>query len=226
MRKRTFAFLIFSALSLGLVICIVLFTNKPSDKKEKLPFKIKSFAFTTDYGQVYYAACLHNPNDDYYIKHPSYRVTARDGDGKVLATDDITSFYGMYPGEDVWYGGRLFTVNESPTTVDLQVLELEDRMYLSPSKVEYKDFEPLAVKNVTLVNEEHMCRLLGEVENNNDYSIDSVEIVIVFKNESGDIIAAETSTVKDVSGNSLTPFDEDMYIRFATDNYDIYAYAR
>ncbi|MBQ4534070.1 MAG: hypothetical protein IJA18_02615, partial [Ruminococcus sp.] len=61
---------------------------------------------------------------------------------------------------------------------------------------------------------------------NNDYSIDSIEIVIVFKNESGDIIAAETSTVKDVSGNSLTPFDEDMYIRFATDNYDIYAYAR
>lgn len=197
--------------------------NSGSNKsKEKLPFEISSFSYTKNDDYLYYAVCLHNPNEDYFIEFPSFRITAKNADGEILGSEKMT-LRGIFPNMDSWHGGQIFSITEEPATVDIEVIEPKDEKYLEATEIEYKDFKPLSVKNTTIRDNDYNYKFVGEVQNDNDYEIDNVVVTVVFKDESDNIIAGDITFVDNVKKVSSTAFEKSLYIDFATDNYDVYA---
>lgn len=196
-------------------------SKETSSSKPKIPFEITSFSYETSGKYLYYAVCLHNPNEDYYIKYPTIRITARDENGGILGSDD-PSIPVICPNTDTWSGGQAFSVDETPASVDIEIIEPEDKRYLTESEFKYKDIKPLSVKNAALKNDGE--KIVGEVQNDNDYPIDNVAVTVVFKDESNQPIAAANPIfIDDLKANSSTPFDHNLYLDFVTDNFDVYA---
>jgi hypothetical protein len=67
---------------------------------------------------------------------------------------------------------------------------------------------------------------VGEVVNPNDFDIESVAVVVLFRDENGELLAGETTYTSKAAADSKTPFelflwgDED----YITDNFEVYAY--
>lgn len=191
-----------------------------SKNSSKLPFEIKSFSYKVDGDYLYYSACLHNPNENYFIQLPQCRITARDENGEVLGTESI-GLMGIYPNTDSWDGGQLFSIDKEPATVDIEVIETQENHYIEKSLTEFPDFKQLSVTNASLRNEGD--KFVGEIQNDNDFSIDCVAVTIVFKDEEGNPVAADRTFVDNVSANTSTPFEKSLYVGFVTDNFDVYA---
>lgn len=197
-----------------------IFTEKPIEAS-KLPHEIKSFSYTINGKYLYFAACFYNPNENYYISIPKCRVTARDENGGILGTDEI-GLMGIYPNMEVWDGGLLLSVEKEPTTVDIEIIEPNDRSYVEKSLLKFPDYKEMKVVNTNIVDSGFTKKLVGEIQNDNDFTADCAALTIVFLDESGNPIAADRAFVNDVSANSTTPFETSLYDDFITNNYAVY----
>lgn len=197
-------------------------SSRSGAESAKLPHEIKSFSYTVEDGYLFYAACFYNPNEDYYIQLPKCRVTARDENGGVLGTKEI-GLMGIYPKMETWDGGLLFSVEKEPATVDFEVIEPEDYYYREKSLSKFPDYKEMKVINTNIVEDGLGKKLIGEVQNDNDFSVDCAALTIVFLDGSGNPIAAERTFVDDIPANSTAPFEKSFYIDFITDNYVVYA---
>ena len=65
--------------------------------------------------------------------------------------------------------------------------------------------------------------VVGEIQNDNDYDIESGVVTVVFRDADGKLIGGESTYVDSIKANATTPFDISIYNNFATDNYEIYA---
>lgn len=199
-------------------------TNSSSTSPEsaKLPHEIKSFSYTVNGKYLYFAACFYNPNEDYYISLPQCRVTARDENGGVLGTEEI-GLMGIYPKMEAWDGGLLFSVEKEPATVDFEVIEPKDQYYRKKSLSKFSDYKEMKVINTNIVEGGVTKKLVGEIQNDNDFSVDCAALTIVFLDASGNPIAADRAFVDDIPANSTVPFETSLYVDFMTDNYVVYA---
>lgn len=193
-----------------------------SSKSAKLPHEIKSFSYTVNGKYLYFAACFYNPNEDYYISLPQCRVTARDENGGVLGTEEI-GLMGIYPKMEAWDGGLLFSVEKEPATVDFEVIEPKDQYYRKKSLSKFSDYKEMKVINTNIVEGGVTKKLVGEIQNDNDFSVDCAALTIVFLDASGNPIAADRAFVDDIPANSTVPFETSLYVDFMTDNYVVYA---
>lgn len=186
---------------------------------ELLPLEIKEYGYgIAGKGYIYISVILHNPNPDYCIEFPSFRVTARDADGLVLGSEDQTLSV-IYPKQDFCYAGQMFQVDDIPTSVEVEVLAPDDYQILNPQHMDHPTYVPLEIVNSVVRDD----RLMGEISNSNDYDIDSAIVTVLYRDENGEIVGGNSTFINKVSASATTPFDFSIYEDLVTNNYEVYA---
>jgi len=170
---------------------------------------------------IQYAIIVKNPNTERAVEFPKVRLTARDTDGAILGTDDIVGS-SILPGS-TWYSAfQGPSVDSKPATVDFEIVQPDDSDWVSPDRIDNAG-EPLTVENPTKRED----KIVGEISNPNDFDISSVAVVVLFRDDSGKLLAGETTYTDKVSAGGKIPFElslwgaDDGYI---TDNFEVYAY--
>ena len=193
--------------------------EKPKEtSSEVLPMEVKEFGYSVNGNYLYYSAILHNPNTDKAIKYPKFRVVARDAEGILLGSKDQTISV-IYPGQDFVYASQAFEAEEKPTTVNIEVVEPDEHNITSVSALEHEKYEPLVAVNTAFRTD----RVVGEIQNNNDYDIDTGVVSVVFRDAEGNLIGGTSTFVDSLKANTTTPFDTAIYFDFATENFEVYA---
>ena len=197
----------------------VLQTPTSNGSEDFYPLEIKTYGYSISKGQYLYCAVIvHNPNTAYCVQFPSFRITAKDADGFLLGSEEqVLSI--IYPQQDFCYAGLAFKVEEVPTTVDVEMLTPDDYNIFDVSLLDYPEYEPLTVNNAIMRNN----RVMGEINNNNNYDIDSAIVTVVFMDENGAIVSGNSTFVNAVSSFSSTPFEISVSEDLSLDNFEVYA---
>lgn len=177
------------------------------------------YSLHNDY--LYYAVMLHNSSEDQAIRFPSFRITARSEDNRILGTEEQVVSE-IYPGQDFVFGSMGFDVSEEPAFVEFEVIEDENDL-VNPSALDYSGFKPLIVENTSYVSDEFFPSVVGEVVNPNDFDIDSVLLVVVFKDESGAIVCGDSSYADGLKAGKSIPFEIDIMSDVAFDSFEVFA---
>lgn len=191
-------------------------------KSEALPHEVKEFAYAMNGEYLYYAVVIHNPNMDYALDYPTFRVTARDAEGILLGTEDQTLSI-IYPGQDFSYAFQAFHVDEVPSTVDIEIIPPESHNIRVPETLKRPEYTPMTVVNTAMRGSGMESRIVGEVRNDNDYTYDNAIVTVFFRDAEGKLIAGESTFIDNVSAHSTTPFEININQSFATENYEVYA---
>lgn len=126
----------------------------------------------------------------------------------------------IYPEQDFRYSGLMFEVSEAPTSVDIELLPPDDYGIVNADLAEHPEYIPLTPVNCIIRDN----RLMGEIENKNDYQIDSFIVTIMFRNESGDLIGGSSSFLDAIPASSSAPFDFSIMCEdLMTTSYEVYA---
>lgn len=166
---------------------------------------IVDYGYAVVRGYLYVGFELYNPNENYYIQFPAVRITARDNAGVLLGTEDMT-LSEIYPNSTVAYGFLAFEVEAMPDSVEI--------VPVTPDEYNVKDstlvptFVPLEVVGCA----ERNGSIVGEVKNSNDYDLDMVAVTIMFRDENGKILYADSTFVDKVQAGAVVPFSE--YIHY------------
>ena len=193
--------------------------------KDLLPLEIvdSGYAVKDGYDTFYiqYAIIVKNPNTDSAVEFPTVRLTARDANGAILGTEDIVGS-SILPG-GTWYSSfQGPSVDSKPATVDFEIVEPDDNDWVWPDRIDNAG-EPLCVENPVRRKD----KIVGEVSNPNDFDIDSVAVVVLFRDDNGKLLAGDTTYTDKVTAGGKIPFElsllgaDDGYI---TDNFEVYAY--
>lgn len=165
---------------------------------------------------VKYYVVLHNPNEGIAVELPAFRITARDAGGLLLGTEDQYLSI-IYPGQDFVFGSQAFSVDEMPAKVEFEMLDAEEYDLKNASTMEA--YKPLEVVNAGLKSD----KLLGEINNPNDYDIDTAVLVAICRNAVGEIVAIENTYVDDVKAGASTPFSTSVHIKESVDSVEFFA---
>ena len=172
---------------------------------------------------VYYGFILHNHNYN-AMRSPRIRITARSADGIVLGTRDST-LGAMHSGQSFADGGFIST-DERPEIVEFEVLPARDRDWVNPASLRISEYVPLHAENVSISGN----RVLGDIVNNSEHLIDRVTVTVVFRDAYGNMLAAASTTVRDVTANGSTPFNLSVWSPLAgaisTENFEVFVSAR
>ena len=169
---------------------------------------------------IQYAIAVKNPNTERAVMFPTVRLTARDAEGAVLGTDEIVGS-SILPG-GTWYSAfQGPSVDSKPAAVDFEIVQPDDSDWVSPESIENAG-KPLTVENPI----KRTDKIAGEVSNPNDFDIDSVAVVVFFRDESGKLLAGETTYTDKVSAGGKIPFEIPLWgdEGYITDNFEVYTY--
>ena len=166
---------------------------------------------------LFYGLILKNPNENFAIDGLYIRVTARAADDTILGTGEIP-FARIYPNQIVAAAGPAFPIDEAPATVDFEVLSPGTQQWVHESLLD--PFMPLTVDNISRFEEGVFT---GEISNDNDYDIDHVSIVIIFRDENDQIVGGNFIHSRHLPANGTLPFTFDIWYDSVTPNYEIHA---
>ena len=190
---------------------------EPSSMEPVLPLEIKEYGYSVNGDYLYYSICLHNPNEKYYIEFPTFRITARDAGGILLGTEDQV-LPSIYPKEDFWCAFLGFEVEEEPALVTAEALTPEDWNVSDVSKAEHPDYIPLAVINYA----KRGNKIVGEIQNDNDYEISQVVLSVVYRDNDGKLLGGDGTFVDSLPAKGIVPFEINVYHAYS-DNFELYA---
>jgi predicted small secreted protein len=199
--------------------------SKTVSAEELLPLELVESGYAVKKGNdkfyIQYALIVKNPNTERAVEFPTVRITARDAGGAVLGTEDVVGS-SILPGEN-WYSAFQGPSTDSePASVDFELVQPDDSDWISPDLLDNVG-EPLSVENPTKRED----KIVGEVVNSNDFDINTVAIVVLFRDDSGKLLAGETTYTDKITAGGKIPFElsifgsDDSYI---TDNFTVYAY--
>lgn len=199
--------------------------QKVVSAKDLLPLEIVDSGYTVkdgyDTNYVQYAIVVKNPNTERAIRFPKVRLTSRDADGAILGTEDIVGS-SIMPG-GAWYSASQgSSVDSTPATVDFEIIPPDDSDWVAPDRIDNAG-EPLTVENPAKRGD----KIVGEVSNPNDFDINSVAVVVLFRDGSGKLLAGETTYTDKVTAGGKIPFELSLWGTnggYITDNFEVYAY--
>lgn len=188
-------------------------------KKSDCALVITDAGFAVSHGYLYYAVIIHNSSDKEAIEFPVIRITARNADGSLLGTGDQTLNV-AYPGQDLqWAGMAYFEVSENPSKVEFEIVDPDDYNIVPVTRLSHPTYSPLEVSEVNKKG----TRILGEVYNPNDYALDQIAIIAMFRDKNGSLLAGDTTFVDSIKPSGSVPFDMDISKSLVTDNYEVFA---
>lgn len=189
---------------------------------EPVDAEITESGYAVDGGYLYYSVTMHNPNAEYAIELPSYRVTAKDESGTVIGTMEHTLSV-IYPGQDFHYAFQGFACDQEPADVNFEIIPVDDYNFKKVSSLDHPEFKPLEVSGVNLSSDGFTPSVLGEVQNNNDYDIDNAVVVVYFRDADGNLAGGASTFISHVPAGGTAAFDILVYADIVTDNYEVYA---
>lgn len=187
--------------------------NQNSEKTQQLEIKDSGWTVIDD-EWLYYYVDLYNPNDNCSIEFPSFRITAKDASGTILGTDDQTCSV-IYPKQDFVYGSQAFRVDSIPDSVEFSTLPFEDYNVKKSTTDEYK---PLEAVNTAVRSD----KIVGEIKNDNNDTFDDAVVVMLLKDNGGNVVGIDNTYVEKVAANSTTPFDIDIPEDINYASFEIY----
>lgn len=205
------------------------FVKEHQQVKEEAPSKplelIESgYAIKNGYDKFYvqYAVIVKNPNAEKGVRFPKIRITAKNANGEILGTSDIVGKEILPDG--MWYSAfQGCSTDEEPATVDFELIQPGGSDWV-PSELLDHSGEELLVENPVRRND----KIVGEISNPNDYDIDGAGVTVLFRDESGKLLAGETSYTDKITANGKIPF-ELLFLggenqTYITDNFEVHAY--
>jgi hypothetical protein len=179
------------------------------------------FTNSIDTRYCYYAARIENPNIGYAITPASYAqvtITAYDSSHNIIDTSDEYLPLIM-PGESAWIIGNFFDISIEPSSVEFVVEQIGESDFTNTSDFNYTT-NPATVSDV-LKNGDN---IVGNVANNLTEE-QSVEVVVVFRDDSGNIRGGELAFFDYLPGGTSKPFSYDTkYNDWVTENFECFAY--
>lgn len=213
MRKNTACFL-------SVIFVLMILFSGCAKKESYQPIEVKEFGYSVVNGTVYYAACIHNPNESLCVRLSNIRITAKDSNGILLGTKE-NYVPPIYPQQDTWISGFGCEVEENPETIVVEVKPFNDSSIIKVSKAKHPSYIPLTVINYakrersggSWIDSEKKTeyKIVGEIKNNNDYAIEYASVTIVYRDENGKIIGGDSFEVRSIPANGTAPFERDEY---------------
>ena len=195
--------------------------NTDPSENEFKALGIKEYGYCiSDAGYLYIAVILNNPNTQYAVEFPSFRVTAYDEADKVIGTEDQTLSV-IYPNQDFAYAGQCFKVSTEPIRVDVTVIEPDEYNITNPNSLEYSTYIQMQGEGTSIIDE----KILGEISNQNTYDIDSAIATVLFRDSEGKLVGGDCTFIDKIPAGGKTPFEikttySDIVV---TDNYEVWA---
>ena len=78
-----------------------------SDEEPFLPLEVKESGFVMHGDYLYCAVILYNPNENYCVEFPTFRITARDADGLLLGTAGIEASVRLQAVNKIKYANKI-----------------------------------------------------------------------------------------------------------------------
>ncbi len=156
---------------------------------------------------VVVAVVAENPYDDRFASHPAVRVTARDRQGIVLTTRDISS--GGIPPKGRIAFCESITTDDLPTAVEFRSLDAhyEPTIY-KPS--EFRSFDLIGMRSHEDVP--GLIRITGEIKN--PYPTGTgVWITLLYRDAAGKLIGGHSNWQSEILAGDPTPFEFTVYSR-------------
>lgn len=192
-------------------------TTAPDDD---MTLDLVEYGYSVSSNQYLYCSVfMSNPSKDFCIKYPAYRVTARDADGIVMGTRDITNSI-IYPQQEMHDADQAFKVDGDPATVEVEVLPPADYQIVAPDQVEHDTFVPLSAVNCVVRD----GSVMGEISNDNDYEIDKAKVVVMFRDDSGELLGGDYTLINHIAAGATSPFSLSVKDKSTiTETFEVYA---
>lgn len=182
------------------------------------PLKIKEYGYEVKNGYLHYAVILNNPNENFAVEFPTFRITARDADNLILGTEtQVLSV--IYPQQDFAYASLAFEIDQQPAKVDIEIVEPEEYNIIKPTKLENPEYVPLEVVNTTKRND----KVLGEIQNTNSYAIDQAVVCTIVRDNEGKIIGGDSTFIDSIPASGSAPFEIRCYFEGEYETFEVYA---
>lgn len=114
-----------------------------------------------------YGFALHNPNTRQLSEFPKVKITAKDQDGKILASQTQVLFK-VFPNDTVWFGGSI-NCSEQPTKVEMKFKN--SNLVPDKSKTTSKKLYSISNTNI-LTDDEGQTKVTGEIEQTKKFRSD------------------------------------------------------
>ncbi len=175
-------------------------------------------------GYINYAFALRNNSDSVQVDFPRVTITGRSEDGAVVFAEDQVLDV-IYPGQTIWWGFSAGNGNP-PDSVEFAVTEPNDQD-MSEAIGEPARF---SVSNVSVVDSGYgMKSFTGEVtmdsEGDERIGMDSVAVVVVLRNEAGQVIYGNLSFVDGPAVGVSRSFEVSCYDPPEYATYEVHAKA-
>lgn len=169
---------------------------------------------------IYYAVKVTNPNSDYAYKYPSFTITIKNSDGKILKTQkqvlkyiaaNDTSFYGniiLYPGD---------VANE----VELS-LNYKKEDFVKQNDLLYIKTSDLVITNIYENRTRYDNLYTGEIFNNSDVNCKKIAVSVVYESN-GSIVGGNTAFIDSLNAKSKSYFEISNNGDIDYDSYEIHA---
>lgn len=162
--------------------------------------KIESGFSVDEMGFVNVGIVIENQNPELALSDTSLSITAKDADGKIIATDPEFKIGDMLPGEKFGFGITLYENNGVPATVDVVAKH--------GGVVKSSDIVPITV---TQINASEFG-YLGEFANSEARQIKDVMIGVIARDSSGAIVGGGCTDVNNVAASTTESFEINGYV--------------
>lgn len=160
-----------------------------------------------------------NNSDKYAYELPKITITAYDGSGDVLATNEQTMMV-IQPGEVQAFGFVMDCNGQDPTNVEFTA-ESGNRIQPSEDVVKSSDLEITGLND--RADEFGGVSFTGKIKNNSNTDTNSVGVTLLLK-QNGKIIYGNTTYVDDLNSGSEKPFQMDEFSVPEYDSYEVIGY--
>lgn len=159
---------------------------------------------------VDFCGMIYNPNKEIIAEYPKITVTAKDGDGSILATAEHVGSIVM-PGDTIILCYS-FSMPLSGLTDDMKIIFDVDCKGWAKSVTDHPPVRTtdFVITNVTERNGKKHSFVTGEITNNYSEDIDSVNLSMVFKKD-GKIVYMDNIFPEDLKSGKAKAFEFERY---------------
>ena len=180
----------------------------------------KCYSSSGKYRYVSYVVTIKNPNKDAAVKYPKIKITAKDADGMILKSDEMTlnciaaDDTIIYANEVLYEGAEAATVDISVSNKDDYYIPQDDSKFVKQSAFEFGNASEQGGS---------WKKITGELTNNSDVDFDTVAVTVVYS-KNGERIGGATGYAKDVDAHATTVFEvSGAHYIDDYDNIELYA---
>lgn len=189
-------------------------SGKVTEEKESEKLLIVEKGYSLVDGSVNWGVVVKNPNKDKVSEYAEIIVTAKDENGKVIATDNQT-LNCVFQNTTTSWAGRFDVEGKAPKEV---IFDVSTGEYSDVDLIDEVNSDDIVVSNPDCKKKDDGFRFTGEVKNIARKNASGVEITILLKNNKK-IVGGTTTYLSELNAKQKRPFEE---IAFDLPSFDEY----